>query len=93
MRTATALEVVRRILVELIPSVNEADRILPEHKLREDLELDSLDMVKLQVAVEDSLCMRFDPIEMDLLYVFDTVGSLSAFLEDYFKQHEVETPI
>jgi len=90
MRTGTALEAIRHILVELIPSLQEADRILPEHRLREDLDLDSLEMVKLQTAIEDSLGMRFDPIEVDLVYVFETVGSLSAFLEEYFGQHAVQ---
>ena len=42
-------------------------------------------MVNLQVTVEDKFNIHFDPIEMDLLEVFETVGSLVTFLESHLK--------
>lgn len=74
-------ERIRRILVNNFNWLSNAKQILPEHRLREDLELDSLGMVNLQVAVEDEFRMRFDPIETDLVEVFRTVGSLVKFLQ------------
>jgi len=85
MPTGKALEAIKRILVDAFPWIDDVSSILPEHGLREDLELDSLAMVNLQVAIEDTFAIRFDPIEMDLAEVFETVGSLADFLERYLK--------
>ena len=54
--------------------------ILNTDRLREDLELDSLSMVNLQVSLEDRFIFKFDPIEMDLLKIFSTFGSLVDFI-------------
>lgn len=61
----------------------ESRPIKQDDELREDLELDSLSMVNLQVALEDSLGIRFDPIEMDIFSIFSTVGSLAEFIDKY----------
>ena len=91
MREQAMVEAIRRILVSLDPGLDCADGVLPEHRLREDLELDSLDLVNLQLAIEEGLSMRFNPIEMDLTHVFETVGSLASFLEEYFEHHGIDT--
>ena len=49
--------------------------------LRDDLKLDSINLVNLQVAIEDSFDIRFNPLESDLALIFKTVGSLLSFLE------------
>lgn len=78
----TTLEMIKMILVDTFSWIDDASRINPEHRLQEDLELDSLALVNLQVAVEDRFDMRFDPISMDLFEVFETVGSLAGFLSE-----------
>ena len=77
------LQNVRKILTNNFDWLKGLNPILLEHRLREDLELDSLDMVNLQVAVEDEFDIRFDPVETDLTEVFQTVGSLAEFLKIY----------
>jgi acyl carrier protein len=51
-----------------------------EHHLREDLGLDSLAMVDLMVAIEDTMGVYFDPIQMDLDAAFETVGTLAGVI-------------
>jgi len=51
-----------------------------DKRFREDLCLDSINMVNLQVSVEEQFDMRFDPISSDLTEVFGSVGSLVSFL-------------
>jgi acyl carrier protein len=43
--------------------------------------LNSIDLIELQVKIEDTFEMRFDPIEHDLPSIFKTVGSLDEFLK------------
>lgn len=51
------------------------------NRLKEDLKLDSINLVNLQVEIEDNFNIRFDPINMDLMSIFETIGSLTVFLE------------
>jgi acyl carrier protein len=50
------------------------------HRLREDIGLDSLGMVDLMVALEDNFQIYFDPIVMDLDEAFTTIGSITDFV-------------
>jgi acyl carrier protein len=59
-----------------IPTLSPSDR------LQEDLMLDSMRLIELQVEIEDSFEMRFDPMQDDLASIFKTVGSLAAFLKE-----------
>lgn len=83
MHSRITLQVIRRIMVNEFDWLTDGDCILAEHRLREDLELDSLAMVSLQVAIEDEFEIRFDPVQPDPTVVFHTVGSLAHFLEDH----------
>lgn len=85
-----AIEIIRTMLVEIFSWIDGTDPILPEHRLQEDLELDSLAMVNLQVAIEDRFNIRFDPISMDLVEVFETVGSLAGFLNVHLEESRLE---
>ena len=49
--------------------------------LRDDLGLDSIDMVILQVALEDNYHIRFDPLEDDFSKLFYRIGSLCEYLD------------
>lgn len=89
MNSETVLQVILWILINNFDWLADIDSILPEHRLRDDLELDSLAMVNLQVALEDELDMRFDPIEIDLAEVFETVESLADFLVSYLGKESV----
>jgi acyl carrier protein len=71
----------RRILASLDGCFIEAERILPEHRLREDIGLDSLAMIDLLVAIEEKFHIYLDPLEVDLFSAFETVGSLTALVE------------
>lgn len=52
----------------------------PETDLRSGLELDSLNMVMLQVEIEEEFRFTFDPIEDDFEKIFETFGSLCNYL-------------
>jgi acyl carrier protein len=52
--------------------------LLPDKRLREDLELDSLDAVDMIVALEQSLAIRVDE---DKAKQIRTVGDLYSFVE------------
>ena len=54
-----------------------------EAHLRDDLGLDSMDIVRLQIVLEDRLNFRFDPGRHDLDAVFTTVGAINRFLADH----------
>jgi len=73
-------QIIREILLRTFSWLDE-NNITLESRLREDLELDSLAMVNLQVAIEDEFDIRFDPVETDLTEVFETVGTLINFIE------------
>lgn len=91
MQNGTAFAAIREILCGLSPCLDRPVAILPEHRLREDLKLDSLDMVALQLTIEEHFHIRFNPIEMDLTEAFESVGSLAHFLEQYMEQFGMES--
>jgi acyl carrier protein len=49
-------------------------------RFRENLDLDSLHMVELQVAIEDQFAVMFDPDDEGLLDAFTTVGALASYV-------------
>jgi acyl carrier protein len=71
-------QAVKKIIMDLF-GIDE-DMISPNKKFREDLCLDSINMVNLQVAVEDDFDIRFDPISTDLAEVFSSVDTLTKFI-------------
>ena len=52
----------------------------PDSDLREDLDLDSLHLAELQVAVEDRFAVVFDPLDEELVDAFTSVRHLSAYV-------------
>lgn len=79
MDTITVRDQVIQILLENFERLS--GDICPEHRIIQDLGLDSIEMVTLQIAIEDRFDFRFDPNFVDLAEVFYTVGSLINFLE------------
>ena len=80
LRSDEILTQIRWIAAQIPGCLLPRDQILPEHSLREDLGLDSLAMVDLMVAIEDTLGVYFDPVQMDLDAAFETVGSIAGFV-------------
>ena len=80
MRADVVLEQIRRIVSKLPGCFLAFEQIHREHYLRKDLGLDSLAMVDLMVAIEDSFHIYFDPIHMDLNEAFETIGSITDFV-------------
>jgi acyl carrier protein len=52
----------------------------PDSDLRGDLDLDSLHLIELQVAVEDHFDVVFDPLDEQLVDAFTSVRHLSAYV-------------
>ena len=53
----------------------------PDADLRADLDLDSLHLVELQVAVEDHFGVAFDPFDEQLIEAFRSVKHLATYVE------------
>lgn len=71
-------------LIQIIAEISgtSKDMIHLSDRLREDLRLDSVNIVHLQVEIEDTFDIRFDPGTMDLASIFMTVSSLVDFIEN-----------
>jgi acyl carrier protein len=74
------LDQIKHIVTKLPGCFLAFGQIHREHQLREDVGLDSLAMVDLMIAIEDYFHVYFDPILMDLVEVFETIGSLTDFV-------------
>lgn len=48
----------------------------PNMRLQEDLEMESLQLVELQIELETAFSITFDPIEDDFFEMFQTIGTL-----------------
>ncbi|MBK8078543.1 MAG: acyl carrier protein [Kineosporiaceae bacterium] len=76
-----------RVLAELASMrglLVEPDVLRPEHRLREDLGLESVTLIELIVAIEDAFDFRVDPISMNLEDALVSVGSLVAFVREHY---------
>ncbi len=62
-----------------VPGDGTAERA--DARLRDDLDLDSLHLVELQVAVEDHFGVIFDPSDEQLIDAFDTIASLGEYVD------------
>ena len=49
-------------------------------RFKEDYELDSIDMVNLQVEIEDNFNIKFDPINTDLSEIFVSIDTLTQYI-------------
>ena len=58
----------------------DISKISLDNSLRDDLKLDSINLVNLQVEIEDCFNIRFNPLETDLGLIFKTVDSLLNYL-------------
>lgn len=76
-------ELEKRVLKCMNEALSDSlETIKPETDLRDDLEMDSMDLVILQVELEQEFQFNFDPIEDDFVKIFQTFGSLCHYLEN-----------
>jgi len=75
-----ALTKIKKIVSQIPGCFMAFDLIQRDHRLREDLGLDSLGMVDLMVAIEDTFQIYFDPLLMDLDEAFTSIGSITDFV-------------
>lgn len=69
------------VINQILDSQPELGTLSPKSRLHEDLGLDSLGLVRLQVAIEDEFTIHFDPMAEDLAEAFETVGSLLQLVQ------------
>lgn len=81
LRRTETTEQIRELIAGVPGCLMVADEIKPEHRLRDHLGLDSLAMVDLMICVEDAFNIFFDPVQTDLTIVFETVDSLSSYVD------------
>lgn len=79
-----ALAIVSRLVLSCGQRSRIPSQIRPCSRLREDLGMDSLDLVRLQVGIEDEFGTRLDPLTLDVEAIFDTVDSLATYIDDTF---------
>ena len=72
----SVFEQVKKIIVEQLGAPEE--KVIPEARFREDLEADSLDLVELIMAFEDTFGGRISDEDAREI---ETVGDVVAYLE------------
>ena len=72
-------------VIECIKKVMEdkEQNILPESRLQDDLLMESIHILMLQVALEETFYFQFDPMEDNFRQIFATVNSVC----DYVSKH------
>lgn len=60
---------------------NEDTEITAETDIRADLGFDSIMLVVLQIDIEDTFHIRFDPMEDDFQLIFTTVRALCDYVQ------------
>lgn len=71
------LEEVKNAICKIQPGIEES-KIVPEARLKEDLEIDSLSKVEMALALEDALDMTLQDAELDDV---KTVGQVIELIE------------
>lgn len=67
--------IIQRVLIDVFEL--NVDLIVPEARLKEDLDLDSLDAIDLGVAIEEGLGVK---LNQSALAPLRTVGEIQAYL-------------
>lgn len=56
--------------------------VRPESRLQEDLDMESLQLIMLQVELESAFHFTFDPLDDDFRKIFETAGSVYCYVKD-----------
>lgn len=70
---------------EILKEKSFCDEIISDLKLREDLGLDSLNMVELMVEIEDKFNIEIEESDLDPAEL-QTVGQIYALVEKYTEE-------
>jgi len=79
----TTTELIRNAIQSV--TGDEVGPLSPDQKLFDDLGLDSTSVIDLVMQLEDGAHIEIDPSDLTG-DVFDTVGSLSAYLERHVRE-------
>ena len=71
-----------KIMTENIPKLKGKEELmgLDVTRIADDLQMDSFDIVTLQVVLEDNFGFEFNPLEDDFEEIFQTMGNLEQFV-------------
>lgn len=73
----------QEVMLSNIPKLSGRDALLLQDntELAADLQMDSFDIVTIQVVLEDEFNFEFNPMEDDFESIFSTMGNLTAYLQ------------
>lgn len=82
-------EEIKQKIVKIINEImdNSYEELREEDKLVGDLQMDSINLVNVQVMLEDEFDIRFNPIEDNLTDVFETVHNLVNYIEKKIEEY------
>lgn len=81
MSTCIFIKNIINIIYEEFSDREEEWTVLETSHLTNDLNLDSMDIVRLQVALEDYYAIRFEPETTDFEQVFSTPETLARHIQ------------
>ena len=75
-----------KIMTENIPKLKGKEELmrLDVTRIADDLQMDSFDIVTLQVVLEDNFGFVFNPLEDDFEEIFQTMGNLEQFVRSKY---------
>jgi len=81
---AKLLDVVAKVYEEC--RGKEVDlQITPDTDIRKELKYDSIMLIVLQINIEDTFHIRFDPIKTDFQKIFTTVRAMGNYVQEFFE--------
>lgn len=82
-------EILDRIVTIVIGMLQKAVKydesivVTKESELLDDLGFDSIMLIVLQVEIEDTFHIRFNPVDEDLQQIFMSVQTLADYVQDH----------
>ncbi len=75
-----------KIMTENIPKLKGKEELmgLDVTRIADDLQMDSFDIVTLQVVLEDNFGFEFNPLEDDFEEIFQTMENLEQFVRSKY---------
>lgn len=66
-----------------------SDEIKMSDRFQEDLDMDSVKLVMLQIAIEDEFQIMFEPLKDNFIEIFSTVATLNKFIEERCNERQL----
>lgn len=82
MNKAELRDRLEQVMMHNIAKLEGKEELLKRNdtKLADDLQMDSFDIVTLQVALEEMFEFEFNPLEDDFVGIFENIENLERFL-------------